>query len=420
MSNRVALKIGDKRIVFNLAIDTISLAIASLIMSPLLDFMLTYGLGLDSLSSPLVITICVMAILLNIKKIKVKKRSGVFLSFVLFFYIISCWFYQQEGVSITMFILWVVIPIILVNFQYDTEKILRYCLYYSTLLIVSFNEILIQTHVPTTRFNQVSLVTSYALVIAGTALIFHFMYFRNEATIITKALYCMQLYYMVIYAMQIARGALLVLITSFVISIIGKYHGEKRERPGKRIVLISVLASILLYILRINFVNIMLWLSSFLSSYRINIGALDKVLFFLNQGDVTNGRNEFFDTALQYFWESPIWGNGIGTFTTKNSAGIAFVHNFVLQFLYEGGLLLAIPLCFLSLKALLATLNLYDLNKNNFVIIAFLSCNMLVKLSFSSNPWVNPMLWLLFGIILNNLKQLRFSNMQIKFGVNGG
>ncbi|HOM02594.1 MAG TPA: hypothetical protein PLH43_07195 [Acetivibrio sp.] len=420
MDKKIALKIGTRRIIFNSNIDLVSLAIATLIMSPLLDFMFTYGFGLDNLSSPLVLIISITAILLSIKKIKLNKWCGVFLIFVSFFYIVSCLFYQQEGVIPSMFILWVVIPVILTNFQYNAEKILRYCLYYSTLLIFSFDEILIQTHVPTTRFNQVSLVTSYALVIAGTVLIFHFMYYRNESSIIIKVLYCIQLYYMIIYSMQIARGALLVLITSFVIAIIGKYQGEKRKKPEKQIVLISIISAILLFILRNNFVNIMLWSVSFLSKYGINIGALDKALYFLSQGDVTNGRKEFFSTALEYFWKSPIWGNGIGTFITKNSAGIAFVHNFILQFMYEGGLIFAIPLSFLALKAILATLNLYNLNKNSFVIIAFLSCNMLVKLSFSSNPWVNPMLWLLFGIIINHLKQLKFRNMQVKFGVNGG
>ncbi|MFR5348100.1 hypothetical protein [Romboutsia timonensis] len=116
--------------------------------------------------------------------------------------------------------------------------------------------------------------------------------------------------------------------------------------------------------------------------FGIDVGAINKSLYFFNKGNISNGRNDFFQIALDYFKQKPIIGNGIGTFTNKNMYGIDFVHNFILQFLYEGGIILTIPILILVFKAVVATLNMYNLTKDLYVIIAFLTCNIIVKLCF--------------------------------------
>mgnify|MGYP004530052287 CR=1 FL=1 len=392
---------------FNYKFMFMNLAIATLIMSPILDLMFTYSINLDTFSTKWTIFICLIAILTNLRNIKINKVKIFFVIFILIFYVSSSFFLKQHGVTTIAIILWCLLPLFIVDFKYDVEKILRYCLYYATLLVFSFNRIMTETQVPTIRFSQVELYVSYSLVIIGTALIFHFVYYRNKATKLVKVLYLLQTFYLISYIGRIARGSLLVIIVSIFACMIGRYKGEERIKTQMRLFLFIFLAIILFIFVSENIEKIIYILNNTVQRFGIDVGAINKSLYFFNKGNISNGRNDFFQIALDYFKQKPIIGNGIGTFTNKNMYGIAFVHNFILQFLYEGGIILTIPILILVFKAVVATLNMYNLTKDLYVIIAFLTCNIIVKLCFSSNPWESLMFWLLLGIILNNTSKLR-------------
>lgn len=230
---------------FNYKFMFMNLAISTLIMSPILDLMFTYSINLDTFSTKWTIFICLIEILTNLRNIKINKVKIFFVIFILIFYVSSSFFLKQHGVTTIAIILWCLLPLFIVDFKYDVEKILRYCLYYATLLVFSFNRIMTETQVPTIRFSQVELYVSYALFIIGIALIFHFVYYRNKATKLVKVLYLLQTFYLISYIGRIARGSLLVIIVSIFVCMIGRYKGEERIKTQMRLFLFIFLAIIL-------------------------------------------------------------------------------------------------------------------------------------------------------------------------------
>lgn len=188
-----------------------------------------------------------------------------------------------------------------------------------------------------------------------------------------------------------ARGAILSLVISVILSFI--YINNKPIKVFSFKVF-SILA--ILVLLLFNFSDIIFWLYDLFNEYDIRSIALERVVDMIdNDLDLTTGRDTLLDVAILGFMDSPIIGNGIGSF--DNYSGF-YPHNLFLQQIYEGGVVFGFPILIITL------LSFYFLNSNVDRIMRFfliyLITTSVVHLFFSSYFWSSSIYWFLIGLTI--------------------
>ena len=121
----------------------------------------------------------------------------------------------------------------------------------------------------------------------------------------------------------------------------------------------------------------------------------------MSTGNVTDNREPYYELVRQMFMKSPICGAGVQTFYAYSADGAAYPHNYILQFLFEGGLLLAVPLTYITIRELFRVLGARYVDKEKMI---FSSCLLLLSVvpgMFSMNIWYNRTFWMIvvFGLM---------------------
>ena len=103
-------------------------------------------------------------------------------------------------------------------------------------------------------------------------------------------------------------------------------------------------SSVCLGIIAIIFYDqIMLAASHYFSGLGLHINIFAKTERLISStGDGTNGRIILWTAAAEGILKSPIWGHGWGSFLMLT--GQSHPHNIILELMYQGGLLLTIPI----------------------------------------------------------------------------
>ena len=121
-----------------------------------------------------------------------------------------------------------------------------------------------------------------------------------------------------------------------------------------------------------------------------------------NNESMSEGRDILYKKAAVGIVDSPIWGHGIGSF--DNYSG-AYPHNIFLQLMYEGGIILTIPLLILLIKGFMSLFSFkYQQPYRNFLLLLF--CSGVIELFLSSFLWMSICLWLFYGQVLLSNKYL--------------
>jgi O-antigen ligase len=140
-----------------------------------------------------------------------------------------------------------------------------------------------------------------------------------------------------------------------------------------------------------------------ISSNNIVFQSYEKNLKLIELGNILNGRDLIISKVLSYIMDKPLLGYGIGS--VMEITGFNYPHNFALQFLFEGGIILAMPIIYLLINSfkLMFSANV-SLNDKTFIFFLFQSS--VIQLSFSSYPWQSQIFWLFIGTVIkvnNNL-----------------
>lgn len=323
--------------------------------------------------------------------------------FLLFSYILTEFFAKvPTEFDLWNFTFYCFLPVVFLFYEFDTEKVLRYGMYLSLISAIAINSLLIDQGI-SSRFSQTKLGTIYDLlpciILAG----FHFFYYRKKANIFTKVCYVYYLYMLVRMLLVIVRGAMLTLMFAAVLIYINRPKEnqiEIRKLNIKKKLILYLGAVLSLYAL-LHFNDIIEWLYYTLQSFNINFGVISKFHFYIVSGNITDNREPYYALVWEMFIKSPIWGAGIQTFYAHSYDGASYPHCYVLQFLFEGGLLLAVPLTFISIRELYRVSFLKYKKKDDFVFAACLVISSVVPGLFSMNIWYNRIFWLVlaFGLI---------------------
>lgn len=189
------------------------------------------------------------------------------------------------------------------------------------------------------------------------------------------------------------RGAILTILISLIIMIIGRYEGNKKMIL---IFILSVLCTVVLF----AYNDILLWLNSILNDLNLNILSISKTVRRISLGTADSGRNELYMIAWDYIKQSPIIGNGIGYFELNQ--GI-YIHNILIEIICEYGLVGFFLCGFFLFKSARSSINCEDIND---LFKMFLFCYTIPMLFFSNTYWLIPHFWfyLFFEISTKKIK----------------
>ena len=167
----------------------------------------------------------------------------------------------------------------------------------------------------------------------------------------------------------------------------------------RAIALLSVAAIIILLIIN-NFAELIIVFSDFLDRvFHIRIYALEKMAFYINKGDFTNGRKDLYNSVIEFIIDHPIFGCGIGYVEAKTGT---YAHNIFLQALCEGGLFVLFPVMVYVVSAIGRTLAFPVENgpKNGLWEILAVCCG-IIMFFFSSVYWIYVPFWFFLGTFLD-------------------
>lgn len=255
---------------------------------------------------------------------------------------------------------------------------------------IFFNEIL--------ETGVVSMGTCYAFLIPTLGnLVYLRFFYRKESMwmkIIMLFFAVINIYYLVQMTMFGSRGpvlcALLMLLSFFIIQINDK--GNISMRKGRTpIILVGII------LITMSFTAILHTLKDFLAAYDISLNVVDKFLRLGESGDMTNGREVISSMSWEGIINSPLWGNGTSQFL--NNTGVVYPHNFILQLLYDGGIILTSFVMIPIIRMLVVKIK--TVYKREFVCLLFMFFASVPGALFSGDLWNAGTLWMFFGFVLS-------------------
>ena len=196
--------------------------------------------------------------------------------------------------------------------------------------------------------------------------------------------------YLYIYVSYASRGAILAVFTFICLF----YFLRKDKIKLRNFLLLFSLG--FLFILNID--SLAMFLQEFLSNYNINVNAIDKIVIFSNStGDLSNGRTDIYNKAFEEIVYNPIFGNGIAVFDFKYGL---YPHNFVVQILYEGGIVYLLPVLIIFMLSFYYFFS-DIIQREDKVFLLFLFCSGIFELLFSFVYWRSVFFWFYVGYIIN-------------------
>lgn len=240
---------------------------------------------------------------------------------------------------------------------------------------------------------EILMQISYNLLKASIASILLLAFDRSR---IFKLISLLNIWFSFLFLFMVgSRGAAL----SFLLSIVLVFLYYRN-----RIINFFSLKMILLYsvsfLFLFNIVPVLEYIMFFMYSNDIKSIGLDRIIdSMVNDVELSTGRGLILEKALQGFFDSPLFGNGIGSF--DNYSG-KYTHNIVTQALYEGGLVFGAPIVVLVVYSVIVLNSKMDEESRWIYIYLISSC--LIQLMLSSYFWCSSLLWFMFGILLRNMK----------------
>ncbi|MCF1600644.1 O-antigen ligase family protein [Tetragenococcus halophilus] len=280
----------------------------------------------------------------------------------------------------------------------DFKKVLSYCMCMIILSIPVANDLFAKSNMGQ-EYDAIKMNVSYAIIPIIGAGILHFFFYRKESNIFEKLLYVVLALITMMFVAMSYRGALValmvVLFAGFMLS------GNIKWRTIKRTISITLCFFIIIFLLLVDINSVLLKVSTFFHSNNINIAFIDKTSFLSSTGSLLHGRLDIWQSAIQGFKESPLYGHGMATF--QSYTGYEFPHNIILQFLFDGGLLLAIPLLGYVANGIIRSFTVIRVvNKDKFVLILLLLCISLTRAMMSAEVWRIILLWLFMGMVASD------------------
>lgn len=265
--------------------------------------------------------------------------------------------------------------------------------------IAKVNEIFVMNSI---WYDAISMGLSYAFLTPVIAsIVYIFVYFKHDK-LLTRVLILPIVFVNFIYATYLilygSRGPLLAIFLLIIYLLVVKYDSiRNRIVINKRRVYFLLVLGVFLLVVFIPIINV---LNDLLQSYDLSFRFVEKILLMYEDGDISNGRTSIYEYTINSIFQRPIFGHGIGCFYKYYpDKDIQYPHNFILQLLYDGGivlfLIIVIPVIF-GIKKWYKNSTI-----DEYVLMSILLFSSVPRSMFSGDLWESGLLWLFFGVIVN-------------------
>lgn len=253
--------------------------------------------------------------------------------------------------------------------------------------------------------DDVNMGMTYGIMPLLFAIIAHFYLNKRSCSFICKISYILAAIITCILVIRGTRGFTVCLIFLLYLLMV---HNDNYKKSKNKLLLETFILLVMIFAV-LNFENIILLLASMINKLGIQFNSLEKMVYLISNGNITNGRTDIYKIAWEGFLDSPILGNGIGVFTDRfGGPHMPFIHNIVLQLLYELGCVLPIPIFLIMINGLWKILfAITDEDAKCFFLVLFSAS--VPMLLLSSELWFNRVFWLMCGYYLGGLST-GFSN----------
>lgn len=387
-----------------------SLLISLLIMIPALNMIvIAYVSGLSGvLMSVLYFSIGISLITVSIQKnggLLIPKINLFVFGTILLYFIISL-FAGTTGLSVANFFAYTAIPLLFLwDFDVDVNVVAKTC------ILISLTGIPVISRIFVLKYGFIKMGVSYAFLIPSVIAIFYYFFCSRKSFIFSllAPLNCVYTYQVVFHG---SRGS--VLSIAVFIFLIFALRKKKSENGINRINMKLLVVFAMTVLLCINIIPILEFVGYIANSLRLNIKFLDKFLFLLRGGDITNGRMEIYSASIAGFIASPVWGNGIGTFDFYT--GFGYPHDFVLQILFDMGI---VGVVVMFLPAVIGIPNfLRDCKSNELAVFILMFSISVPGALFSQDLWNNINLLVTLSFLISSFNRPRRSRI-IRFVIGG-
>ena len=342
----------------------------------------------------------ILLLLLYKKNVKKLPRTSFFISaFLCISYLLTMVVYGSPRVSPIFFIVFTIssfiIPFLV---EINARFMLKMMMVLSAPAILYINQIFTFQSL---YMETISMGICYAFLTPIIAsIVYMSCYFSNESfvqKIISLVLFAINIVFLLYLFLYGSRGPLVAVFSLIIILLLAKVsENGKGIVFNKRRIRFCILVSIILIGLGFAVFHS---LNDFFTSRGINVRFIEKMLITEDAGDVSNGRNKLYEMAFSDFCQSPIWGRGVDRFSANHQVE-SYPHNFILQILSDGGLLLFLILFVPIIKRVRYLMK--SCNIDRFAILLMLFFASVPGAMFSGDLWECSNLWFLFGALLSN------------------
>ncbi len=312
-------------------------------------------------------------------------------------YVFTAIFINQPEVGpLNFFVFSIIAYVIPLVSAIDVKTTLRSVMFFSIFSMLKLSSIFAFAY----DYNDaISMGASYAYLIPVVGTIVYCRYYLKRDKGFQRMLSLFLIVCNVIFFLELflfgSRGPLLAIACCIVLLFLFTEQGNRLVFSWKRLFLVIGCISILIP----SFILVSSWLSDILKTVGISSYSLDKILSMAASNSLDNGRDDLSQLAMNGFIEYPILGHGSDLFDI-NYPGTSYPHNFILQILYDGGLLFFFLLIIPGIKGIVRLLRLGIYSQVAFFI--FLFCVSVPGGLFSGDLWEQNMLWMCLGFLTNN------------------
>lgn len=391
----------NKKLAFNYNESKIdSFIVALSLVSICISATISVGFGISENANVVVLALifsCYFIKILQTKRLWVAIDFGSMglLILILSIFIISKLLKGDEcNYTFIQLLFYAILPKLSMDLNFKTNYVLKYSLHLSIITVLAVNGFFEYQY---EDMNQAYMGNIYPIVTMIIIALFHFRFYRHEASKFTWICYLYNVYMIIRVIMVANRGALLCIVCAIIVLFLYKFdENEQIKKNSIKQLLFVITALIVCVIVYINQLEI---IQSFIAFFQKSLGSVPsffiKMERYILLDDVSNGRSTINEVFYEAFKESPVWGHGMRTFSSYTNNLYPYPHNFIYQYLFEGGLLFATIPIFYAVKIVFDVLLGRIESKEEYVMAAMLVCQCYPKLLVSTEVWQGTAIWML-------------------------
>ncbi|MCJ7840675.1 O-antigen ligase family protein [Lederbergia sp. NSJ-179] len=302
---------------------------------------------------------------------------------------------------------------LLILLPFNPKKVIFFVMIIGNLIIINPSALL-DFAVEGYYYERLTMGTTYALIPSISATIIYFFFLKNKRFKIVQLIsYLSNFYLFYLVLTKGNRGAVLTIIILLLLVI---YIKISKMLKGKKLLLLPIIYSLIIttvVFFILNSAKILYKIYGLLQEQGIEVAAIIKTVNMLEKNGfigVLNARDVVYERAFTMISNSPIIGNGIGSYGDDTYVSFPYPHNLFLQLFVEGGLLFIIPSTFIFIIILYLLLKPWNDNEQKsdwryFILFLFILC--IPRLMISSYFWRDQSFWLLIFISLMYIQKFK-------------